>query len=177
MPKALRLSSMTPRPIWHSARDRLAIRFKYSIPTKWNGCASDLPWSDRWDVYLIGSPDDDIHYFAIVNSLMVVLFLTGAIATIMIRTLRKDISGYNEMQTLEEAQEETGWKLVHGDVFRPPQTNPVAQCLVGTGAQIGAAFLMCAQRRLCVQIGTVALSHLARIDVLRHPLKLLQPHE
>jgi transmembrane 9 superfamily protein 2/4 len=43
---------------------------------------------------------------------MIVLFLTGAIATIMIRTLRKDIAGYNEMQTLEEAQEETGWKLL-----------------------------------------------------------------
>lgn len=29
------------------------------------------------------------------------------------------------MQTLEEAQEESGWKLVHGDVFRPPQTSPM----------------------------------------------------
>ena len=68
---------------------------------KWQ--SSDLPWADRWDVYLIGSPDDDIHFFAIVNSLMIVLFLTGAIATIMIRTLRQDIAGYNEIQTLEGA--------------------------------------------------------------------------
>ncbi len=29
------------------------------------------------------------------------------------------------MQTLEEAQEESGWKLVHGDVFRPPSTSPM----------------------------------------------------
>jgi transmembrane 9 superfamily protein 2/4 len=42
----------------------------------------------------------------------------------MIRTLRKDIRGYNEMQTLEEAQEETGWKLVHADVFRAPELHP-----------------------------------------------------
>ena len=112
----------------------------YTYEVKW--VASDLPWADRWDVYLIGSPDDDIHYFAIVNSLMIVLFLTGAIATIMIRTLRKDIAGYNEMQTLEEAQEETGWKLVHGDVFRPPSTSPMMLSVaVGTGAQLGCAFL------------------------------------
>ena len=71
----------------------------YSYEVEWQ--SSDLPWSDRWDVYLIGSPDDDIHFFAIVNSLMIVLFLTGAIATIMIRTLRQDIAGYNEIQTLE----------------------------------------------------------------------------
>merc|ERR1712025_1009186 len=98
-------------------------------------------WADRWDVYLVAAPDDDIHYFAIVNSLMIVLFMTGAIATIMIRTLRKDIAGYNELQTLEESQEETGWKLVHGDVFRPPQFSPMLlSVMVGTGAQIGLAF-------------------------------------
>lgn len=120
------------------AGDQLKIVYSYEV--QW--VASDLPWADRWDVYLIGSPDDDIHYFAIVNSLMIVLFLTGAIATIMIRTLRKDIAGYNEMQTLEEAQEETGWKLVHGDVFRPPSTSPMMLSVaVGTGAQLGSAFL------------------------------------
>ena len=122
----------------------------YSYEVEW--IPSDLVWADRWDVYLIGSPDDDIHYFAIVNSLMIVVFLTGAIATIMIRTLRKDIAGYNELQTLEEAQEETGWKLVHGDVFRPPQFSPMLlSTLVGTGAQIGCAFflsMICAMLKL-----------------------------
>jgi transmembrane 9 superfamily protein 2/4 len=110
----------------------------YSYEVEW--VLSELVWADRWDVYLIGSPDDDIHFFAIVNSLMIVLFLTGAIATIMIRTLRKDISAYNEMSMLEDASEETGWKLVHGDIFRPPSTSPMTLAvLVGNGAQIGSA--------------------------------------
>lgn len=56
---------------------------------------------------------------------MIVLFLTGVVAMIMLRTLRKDISTYNEIHTLEEAQEESGWKLVHGDVFRPPSFSPI----------------------------------------------------
>jgi transmembrane 9 superfamily protein 2/4 len=127
-----------------------ALEVTYSYEVEW--ILSDLQWADRWDVYLIGSPDDDIHYFAIVNSLMIVLFLTGAIATIMIRTLRKDIRGYNEIQTIEEAQEETGWKLVHADVFRPPDFSPMLlSILVGTGCQLGtAAFLsmICAIMKL-----------------------------
>lgn len=115
----------------------------YSYEVEW--IRSEVDWSDRWDVYLIGSPDDDIHYFAIVNSLMIVLFLTGAIATIMIRALRKDISAYNEMALLDDddGHEETGWKLLHGDVFRPPATSPMLlSILVGTGAQIGCAFFL-----------------------------------
>lgn len=95
--------------------------FTYDI--KWE--RSELPWSHRWEVYLKGNPEDEIHYFSIVNSLMIVLFLTGVVAMIMLRTLHKDISSYNEMQTLEEAQEESGWKLVHGDVFRPPSFSPM----------------------------------------------------
>lgn len=132
-----------------AGQEELPVIFSYEV--EW--VPSELPWADRWDVYLIGSPDDDIHSFAIINSLMIVLFLTGAIATIMIRTLRKDIAGYNEMQTLEEAQEETGWKLVHGDVFRPPSTQPMMfSVMVGTGAQIGSAFLA---TMLCAMVGLI----------------------
>ncbi|CAJ1946405.1 unnamed protein product [Cylindrotheca closterium] len=113
----------------------------FSYDVQW--IKNDLDWTDRWDVYLIGSPDDDIHYYSIINSLMIVLFMTGATATIMIRTLRKDIAGYNEMQALEEVAEETGWKLVHGDVFRPPSFSPMMlSVLVGTGAQLGMAVVL-----------------------------------
>jgi transmembrane 9 superfamily member 2/4 len=120
--------------------DEAALQILYSYDIQW--IQNDLPWTDRWDVYLVGSPDDGIHYYSIVNSLMIVVFMTGAIATIMIRTLRKDIAGYNELQTIEEAQEETGWKLVHGDVFRPPQFSPMLlSVMVGTGAQLGVTFV------------------------------------
>lgn len=132
-----------------AAGESMKIMYSYEV----NWVESDIPWADRWDVYLVGSPDDEIHYFAIVNSLMIVVFLTGAVGTIMIRTLKRDIAGYNELQTLEEAQEETGWKLVHADVFRPPQNYPLLlSVLVGTGAQIGSAFfitlLACMMRML-----------------------------
>ena len=36
--------------------------------------------------------------------------------------------------------EETGWKLVHGDVFRPPRNLHLFTALTGTGIQIAGCF-------------------------------------
>jgi transmembrane 9 superfamily protein 2/4 len=43
-----------------------------------------------------------------------------------------------------EEREESGWKLVHADVFRPPQDYPMLFCvLAGTGMQmVVCAFLL-----------------------------------
>jgi len=69
---------------------------------------------------------------------MIVLFLTGMIAMIVLRALYRDIAKYNE-ENVEDAAEETGWKLVHGDVFRPPKGffGPMfLSVFVGSGTQI-----------------------------------------
>ncbi|GMH04080.1 hypothetical protein Nepgr_005919 [Nepenthes gracilis] len=96
---------------------------------------SDIKWASRWDTYLLMN-DDQIHWFSIINSLMIVLFLSGMVAMIMMRTLYRDIANYNQLDTQDEAQEETGWKLVHGDVFRPPLNSGLLCVYVGTGVQI-----------------------------------------
>ncbi|KDO23115.1 hypothetical protein SPRG_11959 [Saprolegnia parasitica CBS 223.65] len=99
---------------------------------------SDITWEQRWDRILSSrASNDQIHWFSIINSLMIVLFLTGMIAMIMLRTLHRDIARYNEVQTSEEAAEESGWKLVHADVFRPPSYSPMLfSVFVGTGVQV-----------------------------------------
>ncbi|KAI3912162.1 hypothetical protein MKW92_026487 [Papaver armeniacum] len=96
---------------------------------------SDIKWASRWDTYLLMN-DDQIHWFSIINSLMIVLFLSGMVAMIMMRTLYRDIANYNQLETQDEAQEETGWKLVHGDVFRAPINSGLLCVYVGTGVQI-----------------------------------------
>ncbi|KAH6818310.1 transmembrane nine 7 [Perilla frutescens var. frutescens] len=96
--------------------------------------SSDIRWASRWDTYLLMN-DDQIHWFSIVNSLMIVLFLSGMVAMIMIRTLYRDIAKYNQLEQ-EEVQEETGWKLVHADVFRPPMNYSLLCVYVGTGLQV-----------------------------------------
>jgi len=55
-------------------------------------------------------------------------------AMIMMRTLHADFRRYNQ-ETNEEV-EETGWKLVHGDVFRPPVRPMLLSVLLGSGVQI-----------------------------------------
>mmetsp|Transcript_4466 Transcript_4466/g.5527 ORF Transcript_4466/g.5527 Transcript_4466/m.5527 type:complete len:636 (-) Transcript_4466:845-2752(-) len=99
---------------------------------------SDVPWASRWDVFLRSSEDDQIHWFSIINSLMIVMFLTGMVAMIMMRALNKDIARYNNEESAEDAQEETGWKLVHGDVFRPPAMPMLFAVFCGSGVQIAA---------------------------------------
>jgi transmembrane 9 superfamily protein 2/4 len=53
---------------------------------------SEVAWSNRWDVYLRGNPDDKIHWFSITNSTMIVVFLTVMVAMILVRTLNSDIA-------------------------------------------------------------------------------------
>ncbi|KZV21613.1 hypothetical protein F511_17638 [Dorcoceras hygrometricum] len=102
--------------------------------------SSDIRWASRWDTYLY-MRDDQIHWFSIINSLMIVIFLSGIVAMIMMRTLYKDIVKYNQLDQ-EEALDETGWKLVHADVFRPPNNYSLLCVYVGTGVQVlGMAFV------------------------------------
>jgi len=57
---------------------------------------------------------------------------------ILIRTLHRDLNRYNRVLTDEEKAEEleeTGWKLVHGDVFRPPAMPMLFSVTVGSGVQ------------------------------------------
>jgi transmembrane 9 superfamily protein 2/4 len=100
------------------AVDKAGTHVVFTYDVKWE--KSEVAWASRWDMYLKTANDDDIHWFSITNSLMIVLFMTGMIAMILVRSLYRDIARYNERSSPDEAAEETGWKLVHGDVFRPP---------------------------------------------------------
>jgi len=111
----------------------LTIRYTYSVSFKEN---DGIKWSSRWDYILESMPHTQIQWFSILNSLVIVLFLSGMIAMIMLRTLHKDIARYNQMDAGEDAQEEFGWKLLHGDVFRPPRKGMFLSILVGSGVQV-----------------------------------------
>jgi len=69
-----------------------------------------------------------------------VIFLTGIVSLILMRTLRKDYAKYaresGDLDDLDQELDESGWKQVHGDVFRPPPQLSLFCALVGTGSQI-----------------------------------------
>jgi transmembrane 9 superfamily protein 2/4 len=134
-------NSLTPPkndPALYLALDDLGsqeqIAFTYDVV--WEKTAT--MWSQRWDVYLdADSPNDQVHWFSISNSILVVLLMAIMIAIILVRALYKDIASYNDRLNGDEAKEESGWKLVHGDVFRPPKNNAMGlSVLVGTGCQL-----------------------------------------
>lgn len=119
----------------------------YTYDVLWR--ASNVKWASRWDIYLSmdNAVPDKVHWFSIINSLLIVLFLTVMVAMIMIRNLHRDIVRYNRVLSDEEKaeeREESGWKLVHADVFRPPTSCVLLFCVaVGTGIQVLLCTAMC----------------------------------
>ncbi|KAE8668683.1 Transmembrane 9 superfamily member 11 [Hibiscus syriacus] len=83
---------------------------------------SDIKWPSRWDAYL-KMEGSKVHWFSILNSLMVITFLAGIVLVIFLRTIRRDLTRYEELDKESQVQmneELSGWKLVVGDVFRSP---------------------------------------------------------
>ncbi|CAG9766038.1 unnamed protein product [Ceutorhynchus assimilis] len=113
--------------------EKFEISYTYSVTFIQNNM---VKWSSRWDYILESMPYTNIQWFSILNSLVIVLFLSGMVAMILLRTLYKDIARYNQIDNGEDAQEEFGWKLVHGDVFRPPRKGMLLSVLLGSGTQV-----------------------------------------
>ncbi|XP_071374307.1 transmembrane 9 superfamily protein member 5 isoform X3 [Centroberyx affinis] len=111
----------------------VAITYTYSVTFEEN---NSIKWASRWDYILVSMPHTNIQWFSIMNSLVIVLFLSGMVAMIMLRTLHKDIARYNQVDQVIDAQEESGWKQVHGDVFRPPRKGMLLSVFLGQGTQI-----------------------------------------
>ena len=99
------------------ARD---VEFSYAV--RW--AASDVPFAERMSRYAQYSflPQSfEIHWLSIINSFVLVLLLTAFLTIILMRVLKNDFSRYaSAADDEDEDEEETGWKLVHGDVFRLP---------------------------------------------------------
>jgi transmembrane 9 superfamily protein 3 len=136
----LNLTQENPQPLLPGNK----LDFTYSV--KW--VETNITFPRRFDVYL-DHPffEHQIHWFSIFNSFMMVIFLAGLVSMIMMRTLRNDYAKYaredDDLETLErDGSEESGWKLVHGDVFRSPQNLVLLSALVGTGAQLAMLVLL-----------------------------------
>lgn len=109
------------------------VQFSYSV--KWY--EEDLQWKDRMSLYSDNRflPSSfEIHWLSIVNSIVLVLLLTAFLGVILIRVLRDDFSNYMDVD-----EEESGWKLIHGDVFRFPQLPLFFSAATGTGLQLIAS--------------------------------------
>ena len=122
------------------------VTLEYTYSVKW--VPTEISYARRYERYLdYNFFEHQIHWFSIFNSFMMVIFLTGLVSMILMRTLKNDYAKYakeeDDLETLErDVSEESGWKLVHGDVFRPVQYLGLLCALMGTGAQLAVLVLL-----------------------------------
>ncbi|KAF7549030.1 hypothetical protein G7046_g8474 [Stylonectria norvegica] len=132
-------------PIIFGAEDASQeVKFSYSV--YWR--KSPTAWATRWDKYLHVF-DPKIHWFWLIDTAIIVVILVLTVMSILVRTLKKDIARYNRLDQInlddlsgtsavleDGVQEDSGWKLVHGDVFRTPSYPLILSIFVGNGAQL-----------------------------------------
>ncbi|KAF5224342.1 hypothetical protein ECC02_002598 [Trypanosoma cruzi] len=112
---------------------------KYFYSVSWELDTEKIEFvATRWDVYArAGHPASKRgHLMAIMNSLALLSFLGIIVMVILTRTVRKDLLSYADADLAEENSEESGWKLVRGDVFRAPPNALLFTSLVATGCQV-----------------------------------------
>ncbi|KAG9068248.1 Transmembrane 9 super member 4 [Linnemannia hyalina] len=110
------------------------VEIQYTYSVQWIE-DKEVTWDNRWNLYLVKT-GTEVHWYSIVNSIVIMLFLTGVVAIIILKTLKKDIAIYNEEEMKDDQDDGSGWKLVQGDVFRTPQYSSILCAILGTGVQI-----------------------------------------
>lgn len=110
-----------------------SIDFTYSAVWK----ATDMPVSrrmERYSKYSFLPQHLEVHWFSIMNSCATVAVLTAVLAAILLRVLRADMARYSDPEAADNGN--AGWKVLHGDVFRPPAHPELFAACAGAGAQI-----------------------------------------
>lgn len=116
----------------------LNVRFSYSV----DWVPSTVSFADRMNRYTqvhFLPATLEIHWLSIINILVLVLLLTAFLAVILMRVVKNDFTRYMRADDDDDGlggEEETGWKLIHADVFRFPSHLNFFCAAVGAGAQL-----------------------------------------
>ena len=107
-----------------------SIQFTYSVV--WS--MTETSFDKRFNSYLDpGFFENNVHWFSILNSFVMVLLLCALVILIVFRTVSQDVDRYNVQEVESEFNETKGWKQVAGDAFRPPPLLPIFTSLISTG--------------------------------------------
>lgn len=110
--------------------------FTYSV--KWH-LRPDLLYENRnAEVDEVVADDLELHWISVINSFMLVMMLVVFLSVVMFRILKRDFSRYMDVEAgdIGSAEDDSGWKLLHADVFRFPRYLSVFCALNGAGAQL-----------------------------------------
>ena len=138
-----------------------SVEFAYSV--RWTQ-RSDVSTDDSWWVQQVqlknvmnllrtgqkqltaSKTEDDessniIHWMSILNSFILALLLVFLVLIILVRTVRADLASLvkdPERASTDESDPDASanWKLLHGDVFRPPPHRMWLCAAIGAGTQL-----------------------------------------
>jgi len=129
------VSDKSIKVVLEDTEDDTVIHFSYSV----DWFESEVKWKDRMSLYddsKFTSTTSEVHWLSIINSVVLVLLLTAFLILILVRILKNDFVGDLELDDDEVGEDTSGWKLIHGDVFRFPQFISLFCSAVGTGLQL-----------------------------------------
>jgi hypothetical protein len=113
-----------------------SVTFSYSVEWK----KTNVPFENRMDEYAqthFLPTSFEIHWLSIINSFVLVILLTAFLGIILMRVLKNDFTKYlRKDEENDMGLEDSGWKLIHQDVFRPPSNVLLFSSLIGMGAQL-----------------------------------------
>lgn len=123
---------------------------KYSIPFTYSVTWREDPLIDydsRWDLfYLNASAHSQVHWFSLLNSLVLVTFVSLVVAIVLARFLKKDVEGSSlPINSGDLASPETDeWKSLEKHVKAPPKGVLLFTTLVASGIQflVGATVVI-----------------------------------
>jgi len=141
--RELNLEHLVDITDWHEG---MTITFSYSV--HWANLPH-IPPSQALELQLKstmphGHHNMDIHWLAIINSFVLMLLILSLFLLIIIRVVRSDLSRYLQIpdEEINAVEEETGWKLLHADVFRAPKHRLFFCSAVGAGLQLFSMVVM-----------------------------------
>ncbi|XP_059301080.1 transmembrane 9 superfamily member 3-like [Lycium ferocissimum] len=120
--------------------EEVDVEFRYTVVWK----ATETPFEKRMDKYTMSSSLPrhlEIHWFSILNSCVTIFILVSCLGTVYLRVLRRDIYKLAQDEEFSDNQEETGWKSLHGDVFRYPKYKHLLSSVLGCGTQMLAVVM------------------------------------
>ncbi|KAH7561235.1 hypothetical protein ACOSQ2_016349 [Xanthoceras sorbifolium] len=109
------------------------VQFTYSV--LWN--VTSVQFGTRMDKYSRASAlavRRQIHWFSVINSIVIIVLLMGLLILLFMRRLMNDLRKCSIGD--EEEDKEVGWKFLHGDVFRCPQKMTLFSAVLGVGNQL-----------------------------------------
>ncbi|NXF59214.1 TM9S2 protein, partial [Ciccaba nigrolineata] len=115
--------------------NKLNLIYTYSVTFEEK---NNIKWASRWDYILESMPHTNIQWFSFHRFTLASPFYRTFETLLLCSVLTVWLSVTPNIVDFiqEDAQEEFGWKLVHGDVFRPPRKGMLLSVFLGQGTQI-----------------------------------------